>query len=163
MKLKSNKGIGLTDTIIAIVIFIVFSTIIISISYNIYLQSNFIKRNDTATNFIIEAFEQAKSLNFNSFNDNNNERGIDDEIETNISNIFVDRNEITTFGLLTDEELNTNLNQYKGYIMQIVVNDIHNEKPTQYDENIVKQISITVYYRLAGKIKSVSMSTLINI
>ena len=47
--------------------------------------------------------------------------------------------------------------------MQIVVNDIHNEKPTQYDENIVKQISITVYYRLAGKIKSVSMSTLINI
>lgn len=162
MNLKNNNGIVLSDAIIAISIFVIFSAVIISISYNVYLQSNFIKRNNTATNYIVEAFEYAKSLNFKDFSDTDENGGIDNEIQSDIINHFSSTIGLNVFGVLTNEELNSNLNQYKGYIMQIYVNDIHNENSAEYEENIVKQITITVHYKLGGKIKNVSMSTLIN-
>lgn len=68
MNLKQNKGIGLSDAIIAIGIFIIFTGFIISVSYNIYLQSNFIKRNEQATNYIIETFEYAQGLLYEDVN-----------------------------------------------------------------------------------------------
>ena len=64
MTLKSNKGFALADTIIAIFVLVIFSTLVISISYNIYISSNFVKRNGQATNYIVEVFEYAKTLNF---------------------------------------------------------------------------------------------------
>ncbi len=63
MNLKQNRGIGLTDTIIAITIFVIFTGLIVTISYNIYLQSNFTKRNSNATNYIVDIFEYAQTLN----------------------------------------------------------------------------------------------------
>lgn len=65
MNFKQNNGIALADAIIAITIFVIFTTLIISISYNIYLQSNFVKRNSTATNYIVDLFEYAATLEFN--------------------------------------------------------------------------------------------------
>lgn len=161
MKLTENKGIGLSDAIIAIAIFVIFSGIIISISYNIYLQSNFIKRNNNATNYIIEALEYAKGLNFDNFSDTDGNGSIDNEIQADIISHFATKEGLNVFGILTENELSTNLYQYKGFIMQIDVKDIHNENQEEYEENFVKQITITVHYKLGGKIKNVSMSTLI--
>ena len=62
MNLRQNKGIGLADAIIAVVILMIFTGIIVSISYNIYMGSNFIKRNEQATNYIVELFEYAQGL-----------------------------------------------------------------------------------------------------
>ena len=71
MTLKSNKGFALADTIIAIFVLVIFSTLVISISYNIYISSNFVKRNGQATNYIVEVFEYAKTLNFDDVNATN--------------------------------------------------------------------------------------------
>ena len=62
MNFKKEDGFTLTDGVVAVIIITLFSGIIMSISYNIYLQSNFIKRNDTATNYIVDLFEYAKSI-----------------------------------------------------------------------------------------------------
>ena len=64
MSLKQNKGVTLADAIIAITIFMIFTGLIITISYNIYLQSNFVKRNSSATNYIVDLFEYAQTLEF---------------------------------------------------------------------------------------------------
>ena len=141
MKLKNNKGIGLTDAIIAISIFVIFSGIAISISYNIYLQSHFIKRNDTATDYIVEVFEYAKSQSFSSVTTNSLITYITEEMNSNITavNSVPDLNAI---GPGYTFEINVfSLGLYEGY---------------------VKQIDATVYYKLGDKIKSVNMSTLIN-
>lgn len=123
MDLKQNKGITLADTIIAITIFMIFTALVITISYNIYLQSNFIKRNSTATNYIVDLFEYAQSLNFDD---------------------------------VTGDNLNSYVNSknYKGYT--ITIND------TEIKEGYIKQIEVTVTYKLGNKENSVSMSTLIN-
>jgi len=159
MKIKDNKGIGLSDAIIAIAIFVIFSGIIISISYNIYLQSNFIKRNDTATNYIVEVFEYAQTL---GVTEGSTDEILKDNLKTCI-NSKPQTEKITAFSALSAVELNEKLNQNKGYIMQISVNDIsnYNDETTDYESNIIKQIDISVSYKLSGKIKTVSMSTLL--
>lgn len=159
MKLKDNKGIGLSDAIIAIAIFIIFSGMIISISYNIYLQSNFIKRNDTATNYIVDVFEYAQTLAVD-------EESTDEILKENLKayiNSKPQTEKIKAFSELSDIELSEKLNQNKGYIMQISVNDIsnYNDETIDYESNIIKQIDVSVSYKLSGKIKTVNMSTLL--
>lgn len=123
MDLKQNKGITLADTIIAITIFIIFTALVITISYNIYLQSNFIKRNSTATNYIVDLFEYAQGLNFDVVTGDNLKSYVDNK-------------------------------NYKGYEIEIGV--------TEKKEGYIKQIDVTVTYKLGNKENSVSMSTLIN-
>ena len=77
MNIKQNKGIGLADAIIAVVILMIFTGVIVSVSYNIYIQSHFIRRNEQATNYIVELFEHAQGLIFedpDSDNDLNSEK-----------------------------------------------------------------------------------------
>lgn len=149
MKLKNNKGIGLSDTIIAIAIFILFSGAIISVSYNIYIQSNFIKRNDTATNFIVELFEYAKTQNVEN---------IDNEALTS----YIHEKYKDTITLISDETDPDDSLINRGYTMNILVKDPHTENPDLYEENFVKEIEARVYYKLAGKVKRVTMKTLVS-
>lgn len=71
MNFKQDKGITLADGVIAIAIFVIFTTLVISVSYNIYLQSNFVKRNSNATNYIVSLFEYAGTLNFDDVTSEN--------------------------------------------------------------------------------------------
>ena len=142
----NNKGIGLTDAVIAIAIFMIFSGAIIGISYNIYLQSNFIKRNETATNYIVEVFEYAKGMDISNVNASTLSTYVQGKYN-NITVLFENEPEDSAIG--------------RGYTMYISVRDAHEENPSLYKENFVKEINIKVYYRIAGKVKSVSMNTLI--
>jgi len=149
MKLKENKGIGLSDAIIAIAIFVIFSGVIISISYNIYLQSNFIKRNSTATEYIVDLFEYAKTENLETISSESLENYVLEKYGQN--NVTVITNKANN-----DSDIG------KGYTMYIDVNDIKDKYPDSYEPNFEKQIDVTVYYKLGGKIKTVTMSTLVS-
>lgn len=139
MNLKQNKGIGLADAIIAIGIFIIFTGVIISISYNIYIQSNFIKRNEQATNYIIEVFEYAQSMVFEEVNS--------DKIIDYINNKY--KNVKTIKGEYIDKN-----KKQTGYTIFVNITDVN--------VNYIKKIDITVEYELGGKTKTVNMATLIN-
>ena len=147
MKLKNNNGIGLSDTIIAIGIFILFSGAIISISYNIYIQSNFIKRNDTATNYIVELLEFAKTKDVEEVSYDTLSGYIKAKYENSITLTSIKPN---------DKSIG------KGYTMYIIVKDPHTENPDLYEENFVKEIETGVYYKLADKVKKVIMKTLVS-
>ena len=139
MKIKQNKGIGLSDAIIAVVILMIFTGVIVSVSYNIYIQSNFIKRNEQATNYIVEVFEHAQGLIYEDVDTT--------ELVEYINSKYDNANAIS--GKYTEgAEIS------EGYTIFINVQD-------KYPEYI-KQIDITVAYKLGGKNKAVNMSTLIN-
>ena len=145
MNIKQNKGIGLADAIIAVVILMIFTGVIVSVSYNIYIQSHFIKRNEQATNYIVEIFEYAQGLIFedpdsdNDLNSGKLVQYINDKYE-NVNAISGEYTEPT-------EDL-------EGYTIFINVQDKY--------PDYIKQVDVTVVYKLGGKIKTVNMSTLIN-
>lgn len=141
MTLKSNKGFALADTIIAIFVLVIFSTLVISISYNIYISSNFVKRNGQATNYIVEVFEYAKTLNF------------DDVNATNLVTYIKKREKIQAYSETADK-----LDSY-SYTMFISMDE---DSIAEEQRSYIKKIDITVMYKLGTKTKTVSMSTLIN-
>lgn len=100
MNLRQNKGVTLADAIIAITIFAIFTGLIITISYNIYLQSNFVKRNSTATNYIVDLFEYAQKLEFK-------------DVTTGKLEEYINQK----------EGISTLKNSSKGYKMQVTVTE----------------------------------------
>ncbi|MGN1301932.1 MAG: hypothetical protein ACI4U9_05390 [Clostridia bacterium] len=139
MNLRQNKGIGAADAIIAVVILLIFTGIIISISYNIYIQSNFIKRNEQATNYIVELFEYAQGVIYGDLNSQIMIDYVNNKYE-NVKAIEGDYAEGTE--------------KQAAYTIFINVTD----KYTDY----IKQIDITVMYKLGNKNKTVNMKTLVN-
>ena len=139
MNLRQNNGIGLADAIIAVVILMIFTGIIISISYNIYIQSNFIKRNEQATNYIVELFEYAQGLVYEDLN----------------SQVMIDyiNNKYENAKAIEGEYVEGTEKQ-AAYTIFINVTD---EYP-----DYIKQIDITVMYKLSNKNKTVNMKTLVN-
>ena len=138
MNLKQNEGIGLSDAIIAIVILMIFTGVIVSVAYNIYLESHFIKRNEQSTSYIVEIFEYAQGLEYVDVN------------STNLINYINNKYDIAKAisGIYSEET-----EKEASYTIFINV-----EEKNSY----IKQVDVTVTYRLGGKDKIVSMSTLIN-
>lgn len=140
MNIKQNKGVSSADAIIAVVILMIFTGIIATISSNIYTQTQYIKRNEQATNFCVEIFEYANGILYDDVNA--------EKLTTYIGGIYDKVHTID--GKYSENNVNTS-----GYTIFINVND--DEHP-----DYIKQIDITVAYKLKGKIKTVDMSTLIN-
>lgn len=138
MNLRQNKGIGLADAIIAVVILMIFTGIIVSISYNIYMGSNFIKRNEQATNYIVELFEYAQGLVYEN---------LDSQVMIGYIN-----NKYENAKAIQGEYIE-GAEKQAAYTIFINVTD---EYP-----NYIKKIDITVMYKLGKKSKTVNMQTLI--
>lgn len=138
MNIKQNKGIGLADAIIAVVILMIFTGVIASVSYNIYIQSHFIKRNEQATNYIVEIFEYAQGLLYKDVDSTKMIEYINNKYD-NVKAISGEYSE--------DAE---NLAAYTIFI------NVKDKYP-----DYIKQIDITVVYKLGGKNNTVNMSTLI--
>lgn len=139
MNIKQNRGIGAADAIIAIAILMIFTGVIATISTNIYTQSHFIKRNEQSTNYIVEIFEYAQGLEYNDVNSEN--------IIDYINNKYDIAKAIS--GTYSEET-----ERQASYTIFINIE----EKYLDY----IKQIDVTVAYKLKGKNKTVSMSTLIS-
>lgn len=139
MNLRQNKGIGLADAIIAVIILMIFTGIIVSISYNIYNGSNFIKRNEQATNYIVELFEYAQGLVYEN---------LDSQVMVNyINNKYENAKAV-------EGEYIEGAEKQAAYTIFINV--------TEEYPNYIKKIDITVMYKLGKKSKTVNMQTLIN-
>ncbi|MBO5413312.1 MAG: hypothetical protein J6A29_03290 [Clostridia bacterium] len=147
MNLKQNKGIGAADAIIAVAILVIFTGIIVSISYNIYNQSNFIKRNEQATKYIVELFEYAQGIIYEDLN----------------SQVMIDyiNNKYENTKAIKGKYIE-GAEKQAAYTIFINVTDEYPDNVTDEYLDCVKKIDITVMYKLGGKNKTVNMKTLIN-
>jgi len=147
MNIKQNKGIGLADAIIAVVILMIFTGVIASVSYNIYIQSHFIKRNEQATNYIVELFEYAQGLEFENPDS-------DEDLNSGKLVKYITEKYDNDIVKAIEGEYSEDAKKLAAYTIFI---NVKNKYP-----DYIKQIDITVLYKLGGKNNTVSMSTLIN-
>ena len=127
-KLKSEKGIIATDALIAIMLIVLFSGLILTLGYNIYLSNAGLKRMSTATKYITDVFEY-----------------VDQEYYDDVT-----ENTLETYsqGLAENIYVGDSWNG-KGYKIHIDVENYNEEDNTRLD--LVKTIRMTVTYKLAGK------------
>ena len=59
-RIKDKKGIGMTDTLVAVLIIALFTGVITTLLYNIYISNSSIKRMSQATEYITKVFEYSE-------------------------------------------------------------------------------------------------------
>lgn len=145
---KREEGIGATEGIVAVVILMVFTTLVVSMIYNIYISSNFIKRNSKATDFIVTLFENVEKLQYSDI-------GFDNSIfKDNLNQLLGEE------GTIEEED---GIYYYKcikgGYTISLYV-ERYIPKEDQNNLDVVKIITAKVQYKLGTKNKTLEMSKL---
>lgn len=125
---KNQKGIAATDSIIAVLIIILFTGIIMTLSYNIYLTSTLITRNSQASEYAIKIFEETEKVYYDD-----------------LTQEYVD-NYINTLSIST------------GYIVNVTIETYDNLETEEQEEDVVKVITLEITYKLANKDKVLQMT-----
>ena len=71
MNLRKNKGFTGIDISIAIIIIVIFASVITTLLYNFEIQSKKVERKNQATSIIVDILEYAKGSNFNDITSEN--------------------------------------------------------------------------------------------
>lgn len=139
MKFKEEKGLTAVDVAISIVILTIFLTMIANLIVNINSNSEDVKRKTTATSYAVQEIE---SLKAQGYVENYNGKGIKEEEILEDADIYDSTKTFTGFHRKVT---------LKDYVL--VVNDPSKE------QDIVKQITVEISYKLKGKDKQISLST----
>lgn len=153
IQFKSNKGLVATDALIAILIIVLFSGLIASVSYNIYLVNTNIKRMSKANFYIAEVFEYANKIYY------------DDVTEENLAEYFNNKYYYSEEKVprqkpeakireTPDETLDT---PFKVYIEITNYNEIEGNTDKL---DLLKQIKMTVEYSIGNKQQKIDMKTI---
>lgn len=144
--LKNNKGLTGADALLAVALIVLFSGIIATISYNIYIATSSLKRSSKATEYITNVFEHAKK----EYYDDVTEEKLVEYFNTN----FKDKK--TEAFVSNDEQLNTS---DKPYIIKISVTSYNATENNEEKLDLVKEIEVNVKYKLGNKTKDINMKT----
>ncbi len=138
MLVKEEKGLTGVDIAISIVVITIFIAMIANLIANINLNTQDIKRKSTATSYAIQEIEKVKAQ---GYIDDYNSKGIDSEY------------------VLKDEDIYSNF-EFSGYHKKVTIKDyvlVKNNKNKKQD--IVKEITVEISYKLGGKDKKVTITT----
>ena len=138
MLVKEEKGLTGVDIAISIVVITIFIAMIANLIANINLNTQDIKRKSTATSYAIQEIEKVKAQ---GYIDDYNSKGIDSE------------------DVLKDEDIYSN-SEFSGYHKKVIIKDyvlVKNNKNKKQD--VVKEITVEISYKLGGKDKKVTITT----
>lgn len=141
IKLRSNYGFAASDTLVAIIIITMFTGIIATLAYNIYLSNASLKRMSKANNYIIDVFEYSDKLYY------------EDVTEVNLLEYLNGKYNNSEVIAVNDE--NTDVETPFKIIIKV-------QKYNELEENkgkldLVKEITATVQYKLGNKEQSITM------
>ncbi len=150
---KNQKGIAASDGLIAVLIITLFSGLIATISYNIYLSNASIKRMSKATNYIVDVFEYVDKSNY------------DDITLDNLTGYFNDKYYYEQDGATVKEdaevkikENNENLEDMQTPFKGEITITKYNETEGNTDKlDLVKEITMKVKYKLGNKDQEIEM------
>lgn len=132
--LKSNKGITGADAVLGVALAILFSGIIATLSYNIYVTSNSLKRSSKALEYITSTFEYVATQYYDDVTEDNIKDYINNELDENIS--------------IADSTTGTT-----KYVATVSV-----EIPDNTID-LVKEITMSVTYKLGDKDQTIEIKT----
>lgn len=139
MFIREEKGITGIDIAISIIVITIFIAMIANLIMNINLNSKDTERKTIAISYAIQEIERIKSQGYIDSYEN---KGIDAE------------------DVIQENDINDNNKKFTGYHKKILVKDyklIQNDSTKQ--ENLVKEITVEISYKLGNKDKTVSLST----
>ena len=133
--LKSNKGITGADAVLGVALAILFSGIIATLSYNIYVTSSSLKRSSKALEYITSTFEYVATQYYDNVTEDN--------IKEYINNF--------------DEKISTN--EGKPYKAQVSVTKYNQIEGNTDKLDLVKEITMSVTYKLGDKDQTIEIKT----
>lgn len=133
--LKSNKGITGADAVLGVALAILFSGIIATLSYNIYVTSSSLKRSSKALEYITSTFEYVATQYYDNVTEDN--------IKEYINNL--------------DEKISTNGG--KPYKAQVSVTKYNQIEGNTDKLDLVKEITMSVTYKLGDKDQTIEIKT----
>lgn len=153
IQLKGNKGFVASDALIAILIITLFSGLIASVSYNIYLANSNIKRMSIANNYIFEVFEYANKIYY------------DEVTQQNLTNYFNNKHYYLE-EKVPKQKVQAKIRETSDEILDTpfkISLDIINYNETEGNADkldLVKQIRMTVEYVIGNKKQRIEMTTI---
>lgn len=140
MHIKEEKGLTGIDIAISVIIITIFIAIIANLISNINLTSEDTKRKTIATSYAVQQMEIIKAQ---GYIENYEDKGINKK------------------DTIIDEDINKDGN-FTGYHKKVTIKDytlIKNDSKAQ--TNLVKEITVQISYKLAGKDENIEISTYI--
>lgn len=135
MQIKSNKGVVGTDLSIAVIILVLFITILTTIFYQIGRSNLETKRNAVATDYAVAILEKISLMPYDEF--------IQEDTDLNA---LCSYNEESSEGKIVVS---------KGYEVNITKSEEDKDK-----EEYLKEVTVTIRYTVANQEKEVTMTTL---
>lgn len=138
--LKNNKGIVVADALIAVLIMAIFSGLVITLTYNIYISASFTKRNSTALNYGINIVEYIEKTNYLDITEENLIKYINENLDEKVS--------------AETAENQSNLTTPYKVILDV---EKYNETEGNTDkQDLIKKITLKVKYNLGDAEKEVN-------
>jgi len=136
-RLKQNKGFTAIDLSIAVVIIIVFVSLIAILFFNSQVSSNNVKRNTLANKYVTDVLSAIDYIDYNSVENSNN-------FLNKISEYMQDK--------IVNNNLSIKINDYsiettKPYNMNIIVENYNEKIGNQNKEDFVKEITVIIKYK----------------
>ena len=157
INLKGNNGIAGTDSLIAVLIIILFSGLIATFSYNIYISNSAIKRMSKAQGYIVDVFEHIENIDY------------DDVTEENIITVFngkyyyeqdgqtkKDDAEVKMIEMAEDGEETENVDT--SFKAEIKIEKYNETTGNTEKEDLVEQITMRITYKLGSKDQVIEMT-----
>lgn len=152
IRFKMNNGFAASDALIAISIIALFSGLIASISYNIYLANSNIKRMSRANSYIAEVFEYTNKIYYDDVTVEN--------LTEYLNNKYYYSNGISKTG--AEAKIKETEDEVVDTPFKISL-DITNYNETEGNTDkldLVKQITMTVEYNIGNKQQRIEMTTI---
>ena len=142
--LKKENGIAASDALIAVLIITLFTGIIASLLYNIYLSNASLKRMSKANGYIVDVFEYIDKIYY------------DEVSEDNLISYFNEKYYYKEDGVTPNEQAEVMGGKDEGEINTPFKAMINIQKYNQTEGNtekldLVKEITMTVKYKLGNK------------
>ena len=154
-KIKEQKGFAASDALIAVLIIVLFSGLIATISYNIYLSNSSVKRMSKGTEYITRTFEHIEKKPYEEITID----GLETYINENQTEFNITDNQINISSNNTEETTKSIGNSINpAYTMNINI-EYYNKTEENTDKlDLVKEITMTVKYKLGNKDQEITMT-----
>lgn len=150
-KIREQKGFAASDALIAVLIIVLFSGLIATISYNIYISNSSIKRMSKATSYIVDIFEYIDKINY------------EDVTKDNLISYFNNKYYYEEDGVTPKSDAEVKLKEADENVETPFKAEIsivkYNETEGNTDKlDLVQEITMTVKYKLGNKDQEIIMT-----
>lgn len=150
-KLREQKGFAASDALIAVLIITLFSALIATISYNIYLSNSSIKRMSKATGYIVDVFEYIDKVDYDEVTK--------DKIVEYFNNKYYYSEDGSTPKTRSEVKIKENDENVETPFKAEINIVKYNETEGNTDKlDLVQEITMTVKYKLGNKDQEITMT-----